>query len=146
MTATKNITNLPNQAVEAINTFLNNTPFTPLDKNTFELFETKNPQIQQLIEASRFVRGQVIKPRNCYVNLDGVDYDEMVDEYTKTLNPSDYTSADYQKLIKDYRKECKAKMIHFGVVLRTTKFSDVDLLLLNEKYQPIGLRTEHFHS
>lgn len=140
-----NISQLNTAQIEAINAFLvkqNQSAFTEAQINF--LTNIDDLDVLGLAAHCNLIRGYLgcfshLHPHPLYQNQNGVNYDDLMDEFIEEINKESYGLEEYNNLTKNQREKYKAQMAHHGIILSSgTGRSDV--LFLNKEYQPVFLK------
>lgn len=147
----ENVGLLENDKIQSINKFLQSFGMSGFDNDAILFLQdphTSDPLGLRL--AVRFVRGyfldhSVATHSNLFhQDINGKDYDELLDEYKASLNPDDYSEEDYKGLVAEAKEEFKDAMVKHALILGSTNSNTVDLLLLNREMKPLNIVIKRF--
>ena len=79
-----------------------------------------------------------------YLNVDGLDYDSLMDGFMDGLNIDDYSPADLEELKSNQKEIHKDQMVHHALILQSSGPKlNLPLLYLNRNFEPL-YQTDYF--
>lgn len=136
--------------ISAINAYLvaeNKAEFNPAQIHF--LANLREVDVLGLSTHCNLIRGylgdfEALCPHPLYVDINDRDYDDLMDEFKESLNPSDYDDAAYKALLLEKREEYRATMSHYGLILFSGA-GESDVLFLNKALQPLYTKYIRFY-